>query len=190
MEKVSWRPHGNLPVSEGSLREGREGLFIRSWSDKTRSNRDKLNEGKFRSDIRKKFFTLKMVRLWNRLPSKVVDVPSQLVFKARLDKPLSNLIQWEVSLPLAWGLGTSRSLRSFPTPLTFYGQGSSLLQKLNFLSLQQEHANWKILPMFEAYRSFAIMITFITMRGTLITTWQGKIKSCWGKKIWKKTKKQ
>lgn len=127
-----------------------------------------------------------MVRLWNRLPRKVVDVPSQLVFKARLDKSLSNLIQWEVSLPLAWGLGTSRSLRSFPTPLTFYDQGSSLLQKLYFLSLQQEHANWKILPMSEAYRSFAIMITFITMRGTLITTWQGKIKSCWGKKIWEK----
>ncbi|KFM11773.1 hypothetical protein AS27_15269, partial [Aptenodytes forsteri] len=46
----------------------------------------------FRLDIRKKFFTKRVVRYWNRLPIEVVDAPSLEVFKARLDGPLSNLV--------------------------------------------------------------------------------------------------
>jgi len=49
-------------------------------------------EGRFRLDIRKKFFTLRMVRHWNRLPGEVVDVPSLEAFKARLDGTLHNLV--------------------------------------------------------------------------------------------------
>ncbi|KFP08982.1 hypothetical protein Z169_10474, partial [Egretta garzetta] len=52
----------------------------------------KLKEGRFRLDIRKKFFTVRMVRQWNRLPRAVVDAPSLAVFKARLDRALSNLV--------------------------------------------------------------------------------------------------
>ncbi|KFM11623.1 hypothetical protein AS27_02957, partial [Aptenodytes forsteri] len=52
----------------------------------------KLKEGRFRLDIRKKFFTVRVVRHWNRLPTEVVDAPSLEVFKARLDEALSNLI--------------------------------------------------------------------------------------------------
>ncbi|KGL86448.1 hypothetical protein N301_05339, partial [Charadrius vociferus] len=52
----------------------------------------KLEEGRFRLDIRKKFFTMRVVRHWNRLPREVVDVPSLKVFKARLDGALSNLV--------------------------------------------------------------------------------------------------
>ncbi|KFV18734.1 hypothetical protein N340_02937, partial [Tauraco erythrolophus] len=52
----------------------------------------KLKEGKFRLDIRKKFFTQRVVRHWNRLPREVVDVPSLEVFKARLDEALGNLV--------------------------------------------------------------------------------------------------
>jgi len=44
------------------------------------------------------------VRHWHRLPIEAVDAPSLEVFKARLDGALSNLIQWEVSLPLARGM--------------------------------------------------------------------------------------
>ena len=44
------------------------------------------------------------VRHWNRLPSKVVDGPSLEAFKARLGGALSNLVRWEVSLPIAGGL--------------------------------------------------------------------------------------
>ncbi|KFW65084.1 hypothetical protein AS28_14344, partial [Pygoscelis adeliae] len=52
----------------------------------------KLKAGKFRLDIRNKFFTMRVVRPWNRLPREVVDVPSLEVFKARLDGALSNLV--------------------------------------------------------------------------------------------------
>ncbi|KFW73287.1 hypothetical protein AS28_08978, partial [Pygoscelis adeliae] len=52
----------------------------------------KLKEGRFRLDIRKKFFTMRVVRHWNRLPREVVDAPFLEVFKARLDGALSNLV--------------------------------------------------------------------------------------------------
>ncbi|KFQ97675.1 hypothetical protein Y956_12738, partial [Nipponia nippon] len=52
----------------------------------------KLKEGRWRLDIRKKFFPVRVVRRWNRLPREAVDAPSLEVFKARLDGALSNLI--------------------------------------------------------------------------------------------------
>ncbi|KGL98320.1 hypothetical protein N301_07337, partial [Charadrius vociferus] len=55
-------------------------------------NSFKLEEGRFRLDIRKKFFTLRVVRHWNRFPREAVDAPSLEVFKARLDGALSNLV--------------------------------------------------------------------------------------------------
>ncbi|KFQ95318.1 hypothetical protein Y956_10529, partial [Nipponia nippon] len=52
----------------------------------------KLKEGRFRLERRKKFFTMRVVKHWNRLPREVVDAPSLETFKARLDGALSNLI--------------------------------------------------------------------------------------------------
>ncbi|KFP19441.1 hypothetical protein Z169_04629, partial [Egretta garzetta] len=52
----------------------------------------KLKQGRFRLDIRKKFFTMKVVKHWNRLPREAVVAPSLEAFKARLDRALSNLI--------------------------------------------------------------------------------------------------
>ncbi|KFU99005.1 hypothetical protein N340_02215, partial [Tauraco erythrolophus] len=52
----------------------------------------KLKEGRFRLDIRKKFFTQRVVRHWKRLPREVVDAPSLKVSKARLDEALGNLV--------------------------------------------------------------------------------------------------
>ncbi|KFP53095.1 hypothetical protein N323_09273, partial [Cathartes aura] len=52
----------------------------------------KLKEGRFRLDIRKKFFTMRVVKHWNRLPREAVDAPSLETFQARLDRGLSTLI--------------------------------------------------------------------------------------------------
>ncbi|KFW73638.1 hypothetical protein AS28_12201, partial [Pygoscelis adeliae] len=52
----------------------------------------KLNGGRFRLDRRKKFFTLRVVKHWQRLPREVVDAPSLETFKVRLDGALSNLV--------------------------------------------------------------------------------------------------
>ncbi|KFM02921.1 hypothetical protein AS27_01421, partial [Aptenodytes forsteri] len=52
----------------------------------------KLKAGRYRLDIRKKFFTLRVVKHWHRLPREVVDAPSLETFKVRLDGALSNLI--------------------------------------------------------------------------------------------------
>ena len=72
-------------------RKAGKGLFIKACNIWTRGNGFKLEEGRFRLDIRKKFFTMRVVRHWNRLPE-VVDAPSLEAFKARLDGALSNLI--------------------------------------------------------------------------------------------------
>jgi len=69
-----------------------EGHFTRACGDRTRGNGFKLKAGRFRLDIRKKFFTMRVMRHWHRLPREAVAAPSLAVFKARLDEALNNLI--------------------------------------------------------------------------------------------------
>jgi len=47
---------------------------------------------------------MRVVRHGNMLPGEVVAAPSLAVFKVRLDRALSNLVWWKVSLPMAGGL--------------------------------------------------------------------------------------
>ncbi|KGL90059.1 hypothetical protein N301_03966, partial [Charadrius vociferus] len=90
------RLQGDLIVAfqylKGAYKRAGEVLFNRICSDRVRENSFKLEEGGFRLDIRKKFFTLRAVRHWNRLPREVVEAPSLEVFKARLDVALGNLV--------------------------------------------------------------------------------------------------
>jgi len=54
----------------------------------------------------KTFFTVRMVRDWNRSPREAVDPPSLEVFKGRLDVVLSNLVLVEGVPAHGRGVGT------------------------------------------------------------------------------------
>ena len=77
---------------KGAYRKDGEGVFNRQFSGRMSGNVFKLKEGRFRSDVRKKFFPVRVARHWNRLPREVVAAPSLAVFKARLDGAWSNLV--------------------------------------------------------------------------------------------------
>ncbi|KFO87386.1 hypothetical protein N320_00697, partial [Buceros rhinoceros silvestris] len=52
----------------------------------------KLHQGKFRLDIRKNFFTQRLVKHWNRLPGEVVESPSLEMFKSRVGVALRDIV--------------------------------------------------------------------------------------------------
>ena len=90
------RLQGDLIVAfqylKGAYKQERERLFTWMDSDRTRGNGFKLRQGRFKLDIKRKFFTQRVVTHGNRLPKEVVDAPSLNAFKTKLDVALGSLV--------------------------------------------------------------------------------------------------
>ena len=78
-------------------------LFVRVDSDRTRENDLKLRQGRFRLDIRRKFFHTQGGDALEQLDQGGCGCPSLKAFKARLDVALGSLVCWLATLHIAGG---------------------------------------------------------------------------------------
>ena len=65
-------------------------LFPLVGESSTRGHSLKIRGSRFRTELRRNFFTQRVVNLWNSLPSEAVEAPSLNIFKKKIDSFLKN----------------------------------------------------------------------------------------------------
>lgn len=71
---------------------GGAGLCSPVTDERMCGNSTKQLQGRFRLDNRKNFFTTRVVKHWNGLPSEVADAPCLAAFKRQLENALINTL--------------------------------------------------------------------------------------------------
>ncbi|KAF7243358.1 Collagen alpha-1(XXIV) chain [Varanus komodoensis] len=76
---------------KGCHKEEGQDLFLLMPECRTRNNQFKLQQPRFRLDIRKNFLTVRAIQQWNQLPREVVGAPTLETFRKKLDSHLSGM---------------------------------------------------------------------------------------------------